>query len=123
MKILILLLFLIISILIDAYLIKRGKHISHGWNAFKTIFVGLLVLGWNEPSNQKVFSNMFIYLSSCWILIDLGLNLKRGFPWDYIGNSARLDKFLRKVKINQFVIKVGVLLTSLLVYTLLRDNF
>jgi hypothetical protein len=122
MKILILFLFLIASILIDAYLIKKGKHISHGWNAFKTTFIGLVVLGWDEPSNLKVFSYMFIYLSSWWILFDLGLNLKRGFPWEYIGNSAQLDKFLRKVKINQFVIKIGVLIISILIYLLVAQK-
>ena len=117
-KILILTLFLIASVLIDAYLIKKGKHISHGWNAFKTIFVGLIVLGWNEPSNYKLFSYMLIYLSSWWILFDLGLNLKRGLPFDYIGTEADLDKLLRKVKINQFVIKIAVLIISIGIYFL-----
>jgi hypothetical protein len=115
LKILILSLFLIASILIDAYLIKRKKHISHRWNAFKTIFVGLLVLGWDEPSNLKVFSHMFIYLSSWWILFDIGLNLKRGLPFDYIGTEAELDKLLRKVKVNQFVVKIAVFLISLII--------
>jgi hypothetical protein len=114
LQILILILFLIASILIDAYLIKKGKHISHGWNAFKTIFVGLLVLGWDEPNNYKLFSHLFIYLSSWWILFDIGLNLKRGLPFDYIGTEAELDKILKKIKINQFVVKIVVLTISLI---------
>jgi len=122
MKILILTAALIVSILIDAYLIKIGKHISHGWNAFKTIFIGLIVLGWNEHSNYRLFSYMLIYLSSWWILFDLGLNLRRGLPFDYIGYKAKMDKFLRKVKINQFVIKIGVLIISILICFLVPNK-
>jgi hypothetical protein len=33
-----------------------------------------------------------------------------------------LDKFLRKVKINQFVIKIGVLIISILIYLLVAQK-
>jgi hypothetical protein len=107
--------FLILSVEFDYWRIKNKRKIDHNVNAAFRIIIGIAVL-------QDYF-HLAIFLSSWWILFDLFLNLRRGLPWDYIGTEAELDKLLRKVKINQFVVKLLVLAISILLYTLLRDNF
>jgi hypothetical protein len=112
LKLSILIIGLIAFIFYNASEIKKGNHIPHGTHAFVVVFFGLLVLVPNEPSNLKLFSYMFLYLSWWWLLFDLGLNLKRGLPLNYIGRSAKLDKLLKSIKVNQFIIKGLLILIS-----------
>jgi len=107
------------DIFIDWFKIEKlNQAINHFSDAIAVglayLFGAWMVSLFVEISFLELLSVVIPLPAARWLLHDLGLNLARGKPFDYLGENSVLDAFLKRVELNQFIIKGAALVASVL---------
>jgi hypothetical protein len=88
-------LFIILQIVHHYYIIvvckKSPNYIKHTLVRFIISYLLLLFF------NSITILNFLILGTSFWFLFDIGLNVARGLPIDYVGKNAWLDRLSAKI--------------------------
>lgn len=85
-------------------------YIAHSQAAALRVGLALVVVAVVSGNAEDFLFKMGIYLALYWVLFDLGLNVFRGKPWNYLpeGSSsreARLDRIWGRNWKAQYVVK------------------
>jgi hypothetical protein len=98
-KLLIWLLFPTANAVLDWYIIERDKKpidhlVEFIFRGFAVILYGALVF--DAQAGTHGFAVIAYEVCSFYIVFELVLNELRGKPWNYLGNTAMLDKILSR---------------------------
>jgi hypothetical protein len=90
-----------------------------------TIYILLCIPLANGIFGITWFANalVLVTLAIRWIAFDIILNRFRELPYDYIGETSFIDKQLLKLpnaKVNQYIIKFGLLLLTIILLIILK---
>lgn len=97
---------------------EKQRYIVHAEAAALRIILALTVVAFVSDNATELLIKMGIYLSLYWVLFDLGLNLFRGKPWNYLpegspSHEARLDRIWGQNWKAQYVVKFFTLILFL----------
>jgi len=92
---------------IDADILNTGYRFTN--HASRFLLRALVVIGISQTLQQFILGGALFYL-----LFDYSLNVMRGLPLLYIGETAQIDKFWSRKPWFQLVFKITFLIISLL---------
>lgn len=103
---------------------RKQQYINHAEMATYRVLMAMLSMLVISNDATDFVIRLALYLSLYWIVFDIGLNLFRGKPWNYlpIGSSPRealLDRIWKENWVMQYVIKF-LILTICLFFFLFR---
>jgi len=92
------LLLIFVESFINCRIIKKYKKVNHAGRMVFRIVIALINC-WPCWDSEVAVLELFILFSfqaiTFWFWFDLSLNILMGWQYDYIGNTARTDKFVR----------------------------
>jgi hypothetical protein len=89
----------------------------HAANAAVKIMWAVMLTFRTQPTIVFTFLiNVFIYLLIQWLVFDIALNIFTGKKWDYLGQTAWLDKTIKNGKVKAGVVVVAIILLNFLIY-------
>lgn len=113
--------------LIDGLRIRyvEGLKIDHDEAALLSLvyylFWSVCISLWQDIPLYHLIAVWLFIPAARWLLHDLVINITVGLPWDYVGTTARLDRWLRRQVIHPIVIKVAVLAASIYISILIYE--
>jgi hypothetical protein len=107
----------------DYYKITRLQveidHVSDtAFAAVLYIYVSWVFREW--LSLQEILAALCMLPACRWLLHDILLNVFRGLPIDYLGEGSLLDRLLKKIHLNQFILKAAAIAISAVLTTLIQ---
>lgn len=115
------LVYIILTVYYNYIIISMNFIVNHPRNAAITTVTSILFSGTIATNLLDFLLYNSIFLTSYWILFDIGLNLKRGLPLQYIGKKSVMDRLLRKYAKGQIILcKILVFLLTVIIYKLLK---
>lgn len=99
----------IVNAFIDAWIIERLKQpIDH---LIEAIFRGMVMilygaLVFDAQDGPQGMAVIIYEVASFYLVFELVLNLLRRKPWNYLGNTAALDRFLSKRRPIYYLLKL-----------------
>ena len=103
-------LFTLLSAYYDAVELKTGRYFKdHTPRAlFRVLVLFIISVLFN--------THILILLSVFYLIFDISLNLMRGLPWNFIGNTAWADRLFSNIKhgwVIQYSIKLLLTITTI----------
>lgn len=94
---LIVLMFILADIILNAWLIRNGYQIIHWLNGvYRAVFYGGLVLLYQMDWKHALMFLLGSFFLS-WLVFNIGLNYARHRPIDYLGDGSMLDRLEKKL--------------------------
>lgn len=89
---------IVIDLVIDEDRLKKGKTINHTLESIPRFFIAGLMILWVELEGAYEWWTFLSWMFfTFWFFFDLGLNLLMGWAYNYVGETAMIDKFIRKI--------------------------